>query len=47
MRSTPARSIPKGPSMQDYVAAIAATRATVSAEVGADFLEDIHTVGRV
>ena len=38
---------PAGPFMDDYTAAIAGTRATVSAEVTADFLEDIETVGRL
>jgi len=37
----------RGPHLEDYVAAIAATRATVSAEVAAEFLEDIETVGRL
>lgn len=37
---------PEGPFMHDYVAAISATRATVSAAVAADFLEDIDTVAR-
>jgi SpoVK/Ycf46/Vps4 family AAA+-type ATPase len=36
-----------GPTTADYVAAIAATRATVSAAVAAEFLEDIDTIGRV
>ncbi|KJL40636.1 MULTISPECIES: ATP-binding protein [Microbacterium] len=38
---------PAGPFMDDYTAAIAGTRATVSARVAADFLEDIETVGRL
>lgn len=38
---------PEGPFMDDYTAAIAGTRATVSAQVAADFLEDIETVGRL
>ncbi len=38
---------PAGPFMADYTSAIAGTRATVSAEVTADFLEDIETVGRL
>lgn len=38
---------PEGPFMDDYTAAIASTRATVSAQVAADFLEDIETVGRL
>lgn len=38
---------PTGPFMDDYVAAISATRATVSSQVAADFLEDIETVGRL
>jgi len=33
--------------LDDYVAAISATRATVSAEVAAEFWEDIETVGRL
>ncbi|MFF2487953.1 ATP-binding protein [Microbacterium sp. NPDC058062] len=40
-------SEPEGPFMADYTAAIAGTRATVSAQVAADFLEDIETVGRL
>ncbi|WP_374976849.1 ATP-binding protein [Microbacterium trichothecenolyticum] len=40
-------SEPEGPFMDDYTAAIAGTRATVSAQVAADFLEDIETVGRL
>lgn len=38
---------PQGPFMADYTTAIAGTRATVSAQVAADFLEDIETVGRM
>lgn len=38
---------PAGPYMSDYVAAVARTRATVSPEAAAEFLEDITTVGRV
>lgn len=38
---------PLGPTTADYVAAIAATRATVSADVVAEFREDIETVGRM
>ena len=38
---------PEGPFNDDYVAAISATRATVSAEVAAEFWEDIETVGRL
>jgi transitional endoplasmic reticulum ATPase len=38
---------PEGPFMSDYTAAIAGTRATVSAQVAAGFLEDIETVGRL
>lgn len=37
----------EGPFMTDYTSAIAGTRATVSAQVAADFLEDIETVGRL
>ena len=37
----------QGPHIEDYVAAITATRATVSAEVAAEFWEDIETVGRL
>jgi GNAT superfamily N-acetyltransferase len=37
---------PRGPFMVDYIAAISTTRATVSSEVAAEFLEDIQTVGR-
>ena len=40
-------SEPEGPFMTDYTAAIAGTRATVSPQVAADFLEDIETVGRL
>jgi N-acetylglutamate synthase-like GNAT family acetyltransferase len=38
---------PAGPYLDDYVAAIAATRATVSDEVVAEFSEDIETIGRL
>jgi transitional endoplasmic reticulum ATPase len=38
---------PEGPFIQDYVAAISATRATVSADVAAEFWEDIENVGRL
>ncbi|APH46006.1 AAA family ATPase [Microbacterium sp. 1.5R] len=38
---------PVGPSMQDYASAISTTRATVSHEVAAEFLEDIDAVGRM
>lgn len=38
---------PEGPFVEDYVAAISATRATVSAEVARDFWEDIENVGRL
>lgn len=37
----------RGPLIEDYIAAIAATRATVSTEVAAEFWEDIETVGRL
>jgi transitional endoplasmic reticulum ATPase len=37
----------RGPLLDHYIAAIAATRATVSAEVAAEFWEDIETVGRL
>ena len=36
-----------GPGTADYVAAISATRTTVSAEVAAEFLEDIDTLARL
>ncbi|KFF59336.1 ATPase AAA [Cryobacterium sp. MLB-32] len=36
-----------GPSTEDYVAAILSTRTTVSAEVAAEFLEDIQTLARL
>jgi len=36
-----------GPSTDHYAAAIASTRATVSPQVAAEFLEDIVTLGRV
>lgn len=38
---------PQGPFMADYTTAIAGTRATVSAQVAAEFLEDIETIGRM
>jgi GNAT superfamily N-acetyltransferase len=38
---------PAGPFLDDYVGAVAATRATVSAEVAAEFRDDIETVGRL
>jgi GNAT superfamily N-acetyltransferase len=38
---------PAGPFLEDYVVAISSTRATVSAEVAAEFIEDIAAVGRV
>ena len=38
---------PTGPRVEDYLAAIATTRATVSAAVAAEFLEDIGTLARV
>ena len=38
---------PAGPSMQDYTSAISTTRATVSTDVAAEFLEDIDSVGRM
>jgi transitional endoplasmic reticulum ATPase len=38
---------PAGPFQDDYVAAISATRATVSPEVAHEFWEDIETVGRL
>ena len=37
----------EGPTLDDYIAAIAATRATVSAETAAEYLEDIESVGRL
>ena len=40
-------AVRKGPSTQDYLDAIGDTRTTVSAEVQADFLEDIEALGRV
>ncbi|GAA3891862.1 hypothetical protein GCM10022381_37070 [Leifsonia kafniensis] len=40
-------SIQSGPSTADYVAAISSTRTTVSAEVAAEFLEDIDTLARL
>lgn len=40
------RTDPQGPFMDDYIAAIAGTRATVSAEVAEQFREDIENVGR-
>ncbi|QHC54261.1 acetyltransferase (GNAT) family protein [Rathayibacter tanaceti] len=36
-----------GPTVEDYAAAIASTRATVSPQVAAEFLEDIVALGRV
>lgn len=38
---------PTGPLQDNYVAAISATRATVSPEVAQEFWEDIETVGRL
>lgn len=38
---------PAGPFMEDYTSAISGTRATVSAEVTDEFLEDIQNVGRL
>lgn len=38
---------PRGPFLDDYVAAISATRTTVSAEVAAEFWEGIESVGRL
>jgi SpoVK/Ycf46/Vps4 family AAA+-type ATPase len=38
---------PEGPFMDDYISAIVGTRATVSAEIAAQFHEDIQAVGRV
>jgi len=38
---------PTGPRVEDYLAAISTTRATVSATVAAEFLEDIGTLARV
>ncbi|MGC5221759.1 ATP-binding protein [Micromonospora sp. DT81.3] len=38
---------PDGPFLGDYVAAISATRATVSAKVAQEFWEDIENVGRL
>ena len=40
-------AVRKGPSTRDYLDAIGDTRTTVSAEVQADFLEDIEALGRV
>jgi len=40
-------SIQSGPGTADYVAAISSTRTTVSAEVAAEFLEDIDTLARL
>jgi transitional endoplasmic reticulum ATPase len=40
-------SIQAGPSTVDYVAAISSTRTTVSADVAAEFLEDIETLARL
>jgi transitional endoplasmic reticulum ATPase len=37
----------EGPTLGDYIAAIAATRATVSDETAAEYLEDIESVGRL
>ena len=36
-----------GPTMREYLQAIAGTRATVSVDVAAEFMEDIRTVGRL
>jgi len=40
-------SVLAGPSTEDYVAAILSTRTTVSADVAAEFLEDIQTLARL
>ena len=42
-----AESLPSGPATDDYLAAIASTRATVSQDVADAFLEDIERLGRV
>jgi transitional endoplasmic reticulum ATPase len=46
-RASVREAVRKGPATQDYLAAIADTRTTVSAEVQQDFLEDIDLLGRV
>ena len=38
---------PEGPSTGDYIAAIESTRTTVSAQVAAEFLEDIESLARL
>ncbi|SKF62450.1 ATPase central domain-containing protein [Mycobacteroides abscessus subsp. abscessus] len=38
---------PGGPSTEDYLAAISATRTTVSAQVATDFEADIEAIARV
>ncbi|MGQ7351695.1 ATP-binding protein, partial [Quadrisphaera oryzae] len=38
---------PLGPTTQDYLRAVASTRATVSAEAAAEFAEDITTLARL
>jgi SpoVK/Ycf46/Vps4 family AAA+-type ATPase len=43
----PAEPAPAGPTTADYVAAIQSTRTTVSAQVAAEFLEDIESLARL
>ncbi len=43
----PSGDAPNGPATADYLSAISATRTTVSAQVAAEFLEDIDTLARL
>ena len=43
----PSSDAPTGPATADYLSAIRATRTTVSAQVAAEFLEDIETLARL
>ncbi len=45
--ATSPTSAPTGPATADYLAAIESTRMTVSAEVAAEFLEDIDALARI
>lgn len=45
--SAPTEDSPTGPATSDYLSAIRATRTTVSAQVAAEFLEDIERLARL
>jgi transitional endoplasmic reticulum ATPase len=45
--SEPSEDAPTGPATADYLSAIRATRTTVSAQVAAEFLEDIESLARL